>query len=139
MVAATGFNGPLLIVARLPQQRSARAAGASGRASTDTEHRLGLTGEPEPRWPHGVYERFPRPAPQACATTNLAQTLRHKLLPQLQGATGATLLIGRTTAVGIDFADVLSSKLPLLVAIVPVLAARAALVMSRWRSRSRRS
>ena len=45
--------------------------------------------------------------------------------------TGATLLVGGATAVGIDFADVLSSKLSVFIAIVVVLAAAVLLVVFR--------
>jgi len=44
---------------------------------------------------------------------------------------GATLLVGGATEVGIDFADVLSSKLPVFIAIVVMLAAAMLLVVFR--------
>ena len=58
---------------------------------------------------------FPRSAPEARATTDLVDTL--KLLPPLARRADATLVVGGGAAVGIDFADVLSSKLPVFVAI----------------------
>ena len=78
-----------------------------------------------------VYETFPWSAPQATATTSLVDTLRHRLLPPLARSTGATLLVGGATAVGIDFAEVLSGKLPVFVAIVVMLVAAVLLVVFR--------
>ena len=52
---------------------------------------------------------------------DLAQDFVHDLRSALEVAgssSGATLLVGGDTAVGIDFADVLSSKLPVFIAIV---------------------
>jgi RND superfamily putative drug exporter len=78
-----------------------------------------------------VLDVYPRSAPQATATTNLVQTLRHELLPPLARASGATLLVGGATATGIDFTHVLANKLPLFIAIVVVLAAAMLFVMFR--------
>ena len=46
-------------------------------------------------------------------------------------STGARLLVGGATGVGLDFADVLSGKLPVFIAIVVVLAAVMLLVVFR--------
>jgi putative drug exporter of the RND superfamily len=127
-----GFNGPLLIVARLPRsddQLALRQLRTTLRRTRDVASvapaRLSRDGRT------AVFQTFPRSAPQASATTDLVQTLRSDVLPPLQRATGATLLVGGATAVGIDFADVLQSKLPLFVAIVVLLAAAMLLVMFR--------
>jgi RND superfamily putative drug exporter len=127
-----GFNGPLLVVARLPHSGD-RVALREIRSTLQRAPNIASVG-PASVSPDGrtaVYQTFPSSAPQASATADLAQTLRHKLFPPLARSTGATLLIGGATAVGIDFAHVLSSKLPLFVAIVVVLAALMLLVMFR--------
>ena len=64
---------------------------------------------------------YPDSAPQDAATTDLVNHLRSDTVPQAVGTSGVSLLVGGTTAVYIDFADVLSSKLPLFVAIVVLL------------------
>jgi RND superfamily putative drug exporter len=127
-----GFNGPLLIVARLPHAADSRAL---------AELRATLTRAPDvasvapvrlsPDRRTAVFQTFPRSAPQATATTNLVHTLRRQLLPPLARATGATLLVAGPTATGIDFTNVLASKLPLFIGIVVVLSAAMLFVMFR--------
>jgi len=65
---------------------------------------------------------------------DLAQDFVHDLrsAQEVAGSSpGATLLVGGATEVGIDFADVLSSKLPVFIAIVVMLAAAMLLVVFR--------
>jgi RND superfamily putative drug exporter len=78
-----------------------------------------------------VYQAFPASAPQATATTTLVNSLRHNVLPAVARSTGATLLVGGSTATGIDFTHVLSTKLPLFIAVVVVIAAVLLLVVFR--------
>jgi RND superfamily putative drug exporter len=127
-----GLNGPLVVVARLPH---------AGDAAAVRELRATLERAPDvasvaparlsPNGRTAVLDAYPRSAPQATATTNLVQTLRHELLPPLARATGTTLLVGGATATGIDFTHVLAGKLPLFIAIVVVLAAAMLFVMFR--------
>ena len=53
------------------------------------------------------------------------------MLPPVAAATGATLLVGGSDAATIDFTHVLSSKLPLFIAIVVLLSALLLLVVFR--------
>jgi RND superfamily putative drug exporter len=64
---------------------------------------------------------YPESAPQDAATTDLVNHLRADTVPQAVGHSGVSMLVGGTTAIYIDFSNVLSSKLPLFVAIVVVL------------------
>jgi putative drug exporter of the RND superfamily len=70
-----------------------------------------------------VLDAYPRSSPQAAATTSLVDHLRDGVLPHLEQSTGATILIGGATASAVDFSHVLSSKLPLFIAIVLILSA----------------
>jgi RND superfamily putative drug exporter len=69
-----------------------------------------------------VLQAFPRSAPQSKSTADLVSRLRDDRLPAVARATGARLLVGGSTATGIDFAHVLGSRLALFVALVIVLA-----------------
>jgi membrane-associated protein len=69
---------------------------------------------------------FPRSSPQSAQTTNLVTHLRNTVLPPLERATGTTVYVGGATANQVDFAHVLSSKLPLFIGIVIALSAAAA-------------
>ncbi len=64
---------------------------------------------------------YPKTAPQDAATTDLVNHLRSDTLPQATAGTGVKILVGGTTAIFIDFANVLSSKLPLFIGLVVLL------------------
>src|ERR1019366_2272111 len=64
---------------------------------------------------------YPRTAPQAAATTNLIYHLRDDTIPQVVGNSGVKILVGGDTAIFVDFAHVLSAKLPLFIALVVLL------------------
>jgi RND superfamily putative drug exporter len=127
-----GFNGPLLVVANMPHANDRAAlqrVGATVRSTPD------VVSVSQPRIsPNGrtaVYQAFPRSSPQAAATTTLVKKLRGEVLPPVSKSTGATLLVGGSTATGIDFTNVLTTKLPLFIGIVVALAALLLLVVFR--------
>ncbi len=64
---------------------------------------------------------FPKTAPQDAATTELIHQLRDETIPQAVGNSGVKVLVGGDTAIFVDFAHVLSSKLPLFIALVVIL------------------
>jgi RND superfamily putative drug exporter len=65
-----------------------------------------------------VIRAYPASAPQAQATTDLVNHLRHDVLPPIERQGHTRVLVGGFTAGSIDFASVLSSKLPLFIGIV---------------------
>jgi RND superfamily putative drug exporter len=119
-----GANGPLSLVVRLPRARDTAAVNTvtgTLRATVDVASvsppqisRAGTT---------AVLEAYPRSSPQSAATTNLVNHLRDDVLPRVQRSTGARILIGGASASAIDFSHVLSSKLPLFIAVVLILSA----------------
>jgi RND superfamily putative drug exporter len=118
-----GFNGPLQIVTELP--RTGDTAGLSQvtdavRADSD----VASVGAPvvSPSGRTAVFSAFPRSAPQDQATTDLVKRLRDDTLPPVEGSSQTTVLVGGPTANQVDFASVLSSKLPLFIGIVVLLA-----------------
>ncbi len=64
---------------------------------------------------------YPKTAPQDSATTDLVNHLRGTTLPAAVGDSGVKVLVGGTTAIFIDFANVLSAKLPLFIGLVVLL------------------
>jgi RND superfamily putative drug exporter len=64
---------------------------------------------------------YPTTSPQAAATTNLVYHLRDDTIPQAVGHSGVNVLVGGDTAIFVDFAKVLSAKLPLFIALVVLL------------------
>ena len=65
---------------------------------------------------------YPSSSPQATQTSSLLARLRNGVIPKAQAGTGLTVLVGGATAIQTDFSHVLSSKLPLFVAVVVLLA-----------------
>jgi RND superfamily putative drug exporter len=127
-----GFNGPLLVIAELPargQVSGLPALGAALKAAPDvvavTPPRIAPSGTV------AVIEIYPGSAPQATATTNLVNHLRHDVVPPLARRIGAPVLVGGFTAGSIDFSHVLSGKLPLFIGLVVVLSALLLLVIFR--------
>jgi putative drug exporter of the RND superfamily len=119
-----GFNGPLQLVAELRGARGAAAVPtlrATVRATPDvvavTPPRISPSGS------IAVLRAYPRSAPQAQATTDLVHRLREQVLPPFERRAGVRVLVGGFTAGSIDFAGVLSNKLPIFIAIVVVLSA----------------
>jgi RND superfamily putative drug exporter len=127
-----GFNGPLLVVAKLPQRGSAgdlnelRAAlaGTSGVAST-TPPRLSPSGEV------ATISVYPNSSPQAYATTQLVEQLRDKVVPPIAASTAMHVYVGGFTAASVDFANTLSKKLPLFIGVVVLLSALLLMVVFR--------
>ena len=127
-----GFNGPLTLVAELRDRGQTTGLSAVRAATAATPDVVAVT---QPRiGPSGtvaVMQVYPGSAPQALATTSLVNKLRHQVLPPLEQHAGVHVLVGGFTAGSIDFSHVLSSKLPLFIAIVVGLSALLLFVIFR--------
>jgi RND superfamily putative drug exporter len=127
-----GFNGPLQIAVELPRPGDTSSLAPIAAAVQSTP---GVAEVTPPRIaPSGrvaVIQAYPRTAPQDQATTDLVHRLRDSVLPPLRRRLGVTALVGGFTAGSIDFANVLSSKLPLFIGIVVVLSALLLFVIFR--------
>jgi len=64
---------------------------------------------------------YPRTSPQDRATTDLIHRLRDQVISLARGGSYIGVYIGGLTATNADFAQVLTSKLPLFVALVVIL------------------
>ena len=127
-----GFNGPLLLVAELPGPNQSSALSQLQTTVAGTKGVVAVT-KPEvsPSGAVAVMDAFPSTAPQAVATTNLVNQLRHSVLPAYKQQTKVPVLVGGFTAGSIDFSRVLSSKLPLFIGLVVVLSALLLMVIFR--------
>jgi RND superfamily putative drug exporter len=127
-----GFNGPLQIVVELPNPSDASSLPTLRAAVAGTPDVAAVTAPRiSPSGNVAVMQAYPKSAPQAAATTDLVNHLRHDVFPPLEQKTGTTVLVGGFTAGSIDFAHVLSSKLPLFIGIVVVLSALLLFVIFR--------
>ncbi|MDX2604246.1 MMPL family transporter [Streptomyces caniscabiei] len=115
-----GFNGPLLVVSR----GDTDAAEQLRTALTDTEGIAAATPPlPSPDGTVFTVIAFPTTSPQDASTAGLVHTLRNDVLHRLAERTGADYLVGGPTAAAQDFADAVSARIPLFVAIVVGLSA----------------
>jgi len=127
-----GFNGPLVLVAELPRASQAVALRGLRTALSATPGVVAVTqSRLAPSGTTAVLRAYPASAPQALATTNLVNHLRHDVLPAFEHRTGVTVLVGGFTASSIDFSHVLSNKLPLFLGIVILLSALLLFVIFR--------
>jgi RND superfamily putative drug exporter len=147
-----GFNGPLQVVATVPQLSapgSAAAGGASGtgvkRTPTDLKGvetlRSAIAATPgvvevaaprvSPSGTVAMLNVYPRSSPQAYATTQLVRHLRSNVIPPIAASTHSTILVGGVTAGSIDFATTLAHKLPLFIGVVVLLSALLLMIVFR--------
>src|ERR1700730_17807446 len=121
-----GFSGPLQLVAPLNSQADKATFGA---VVTAASHTPGVVTTVGPQYfPAGpghpavaLAEVYPAGSPQAQSTTNLITDLRTNVIPGALHGQHLQVLVGGQTALGIDVANQLSSKLPLFVGMVVAL------------------
>jgi putative drug exporter of the RND superfamily len=128
-----GFNGPLTMVAKLPQK--GEGAGIEQLCSTlKTEEGIAsvtpVTFSPDKSV--GLCQVYPTTSPQSADTTDLLNHIRHDVIPPIETKTGAEMHVGGITAVFEDFGDAISEKLPLFIGVVILLSAL--LLMAVFRS-----
>jgi putative drug exporter of the RND superfamily len=124
-----GFNGPLVVVTegdRDAAQRLGQTLAADPGIAAVTPP------QPSPDGKIATVLAFPTSAPQDAATSDLVERLRDKTLPDLERQTGATYLVGGSTAAADDFASAVSNRLPIFVLVVVGLSAL--LLMAVFRS-----
>jgi RND superfamily putative drug exporter len=120
-----GFNGPLMLVSVVqPDQRD-----VINTVVHDVSQQADVAKVAQPLFIPSktgggdvmLLNVFPKTAPQDAATTDLVNHLRSDTLPQATAGTGVKVLVAGTTAIFIDFANVLSAKLPLFIGLVVLL------------------
>jgi RND superfamily putative drug exporter len=143
-----GFNGPLLVVAKIPNRaREAARRGVvaapvpgGGRIAVERlDAAIGATpgvasvapAKLNPAGEVATITVYPRSSPQAYATTQLVSQLRQKVVPALAARTGMRVYVGGVTAGAVDFANTLGHKLPLFIGVVVLLSALLLMVVFR--------
>jgi len=128
----SGFNGPLQLAVRLA---SAGDTAGLPRLTTTLRGTPGIASVAAPRLnparDTAAIAVYPTTSPQSAQTTSLVKRLRSDVLPPLAAATGATVYVGGATATQVDFAHVLSGKLPLFIGLVVLLSALLLLIVFR--------
>jgi putative drug exporter of the RND superfamily len=123
-----GFNGPLELVSVAHSQADKDVI---EKVATAVQHTPGVVDKPVvpiyfPSQTGNGSEvaliiAYPTTSPQDAATTNLIYHLRDVTIPDAVGDSGVKVLVGGDTAIFVDFAHVLSAKLPLFIALVVIL------------------
>jgi RND superfamily putative drug exporter len=120
-----GFNGPLQVVSVVhgPQDQAAlNRVVAQVKAQPNVASVSAPVLIPEKSGAEvAIFNVYPDSAPQDAATTTLINHLRTQTVPDAVGHSSLTVYIGGLTAVFVDFAHVLSSKLPLFIGLVVLL------------------
>jgi RND superfamily putative drug exporter len=119
-----GFNGPLQVAVALPAahdtaalKQLTAAVGATHGVASVASPRLNPTGTA------AALVAYPTTSPQSAQTSSLVTRLRNNVIPAVEHSTGASVYVGGATASQVDFSHVLSSKLPLFIAVVIAVAA----------------
>jgi len=119
-----GFNGPLQLAVALPR---ANDSAALSRLTQAARSAPGVESVAAPRLNASATAAsvlvYPATSPQSAQTSSLVERLRNDVIPPLERATGARVYVGGSTASQVDFSHVLSTKLPLFIAVVIALAA----------------
>jgi RND superfamily putative drug exporter len=144
-----GFNGPLLVVAKVPNPH--REAVENGVLQTEVVRNekspverlraaiAATTGVVSvapaklnsPANSVATITVYPHSSPQAYATSQLVAQLRDHVIPPVAKRTGMTVYVGGVTAGAVDFAAVLAHKLPLFIGVVVLLSALLLLIVFR--------
>jgi RND superfamily putative drug exporter len=150
-----GFNGPLLVVAKVP--RRAQVTEGQEFGGTENSRTTVKLGPPDtagvedlrsaiaqtegvaavapaklnPAGEVATITVYPRSSPQAYATTQLVERLRGQIVAPLAKRTGLTVYVGGVTAGSVDFATTLGHKLPLFIGVVVLLSALLLMIVFR--------
>ncbi|HET7130395.1 MAG TPA: MMPL family transporter [Gaiellaceae bacterium] len=126
-----GFNAPLQVAVALPGGGEAHVA-ALGSAIARTP---GVVSVAPPVYNDAhdaaALTIFPASQPQSSQTYGLVKHLRAAVVPSAVAGTGLTAFVGGFTASQVDFARVLSAKLPLFIGVVILVSALFLLVVFR--------
>ena len=120
-----GFTGPLQLVAAV---KGPAESAALKRVVAAVSHQPGVARVAPPTLipakgggEVALVEVYPTTSPQAAATTDLVDHLRHVIVPKAVAGSALTVYVGGSTALFVDFANVLSAKLPLFIGLVVLL------------------
>jgi putative drug exporter of the RND superfamily len=118
-----GFNGPLLVAAEI---RGPQDQAVLQRLQATLSHTPGIALAspviPNPAGDTAIITVFPTTSPQDSRTDELVHRLRDQVVPAAVAGTGTTVYIGGLTAVFSDFASTIGRRMPIMIAVVILLA-----------------
>ncbi len=108
-----GFNGPLLLVARVPDGTDPGGFAALNEPISRDPEVAELQGpEPSPDRSAVAWRLFPRNGPQDEETSDLVNRLRDDMLPPFEQQLGTEVYVTGIVGANVDFASILSVRLP---------------------------
>ncbi|HEX2294133.1 MAG TPA: MMPL family transporter [Actinomycetota bacterium] len=114
-----GFNGPLILAARLGGPEGMADLEALTEEVAATEGVAAVTPPvPNPEGDTAVVTVFPTTSPQDPETNHLVHALRDEVVPSVLGGTETDVFVGGSTAGVIDFSEKNAERLPILIATV---------------------
>jgi len=117
-----GFSGPLELAARAGTRQDTAAFARLLATAARTPGVASVT--PAVTSPNGkvlLATVYPATSPQAQQTVHLVNELRDQVIPRAEQGTSLAVHVGGVTATNIDFAHVLTDKLPIFIVIVVLL------------------
>jgi RND superfamily putative drug exporter len=116
-----GFNGPLIIAAKVPggQQAAVEHLDAVLKSTAGVAFVSPIEFSRSGR--AAVMIAYPTTSPQSAQTEALVRTLRNQVIPTTTAATGVQAFVGGETAGSVDASSYLSSRLPLVIGVVLLL------------------
>jgi RND superfamily putative drug exporter len=127
-----GFNGPLIVAAQVPRgdapttlSELSAATGRTPGVASVARQRLNPAGDT------AAITLYPRAAPESSQTYKLVTDLRDRVIAPIERATGASVYVGGWTATQVDFAHIISRKLPVFIGVVIAVSALLLLLVFR--------
>jgi putative drug exporter of the RND superfamily len=118
-----GFNGPLQLVGHVSSRAGTAWFDHFLNAPAHTHGVASVTpGVTSPNGKVVLATLYPTTSPQARHTVSLVNYLRDDLIPHTEKGSSLGVHVGGETATDIDFSHVLTTKLPLFIAVVVLLA-----------------
>jgi RND superfamily putative drug exporter len=123
---ATGFgpgsNGPLLLVAQMKTDADVTALNQLSATLAKVPGVASVAAAPAQAGAKlGIVQVIPTSAPQDKETSDLITKIRDDYVPAAEKGNSLQVYVGGTTAIFDDFADVLTSKLPLFIGVIVLL------------------
>ncbi len=116
-----GFNGPLVIAARVPAGQQATIAHLDAAVRATPGVAFASPAQANASGTAAVIVAYPTTDPQAAQTEALVHDLRDNVIPAATSGTGVTAYVGGETAGSVDAASYLSARLPWVIGAVLLL------------------
>ncbi len=116
-----GFNGPLVVVAQVPDGDRGTVEGLDAKLRTTPGIAYASPTVFSASGDAAVILTYPTSAPQAARTESLVHTLRNEVIPAATSGTGVRAYVGGETAGSVDASTYLSDRLPWVIGTVLLL------------------